>query len=557
MSGSNTKIYRATIYARLSHSDNNPLEDGDVAGTGKSESNSIVNQKELIMEFLKAKPDIQVWSVHVDDGYSGVDFDRPGFCAMMEEIKGGEVDCVIVKDLSRFGRNYIESGRYIEKIFPMLGVRFIAVNDNIDTGAENSQAGDIIVPFKNLINDAYCRDISIKIRSHLEVKRKKGLYIGAFAVYGYVKSQQNKNQLVVDPYAASVVQDIFAWKLEGKSQQTIANELNASGILSPMEYKRSCGMAFETSFKTKQQALWTPVSVGRVLKNATYTGVLLQGKESTPNYKIKKRVQKSEAEWIRVEGAHEPIISQKDFNCVQQLLKRDTRTSPKEEAVFPLAGLFYCGDCGKSMVRKTVPSGDKQYVYFVCSGNKKNKSCSSHRVREDDIINSVFLTLREHINQTLSMEKVLQFIEELPKNQAEVKKYKERIEKKQEERERAERLKLNLYEDLHDLIVTKQEYIQLKQEFDQRIEEADQCIQKYQEEMENCMQGKGKKQEWMEHFKEFKNISELSRNAAVILIDKVLAYEDARIEVIFQFADEFMRCQDILEQNVEMQWEVV
>ena len=185
------KVYHASIYLRLSK------EDGDVTSGSKNESNSISNQKSLVMDYLKDKHDIQVVSIREDDGYSGVDFNRPGFQLMLEDIKKGIIDCIIVKDLSRFGRNYIEVGRYLEKLFPMLGVRFIAVNDNYDS-LEVDTAHDIVMPFKNLINDSYCRDLSVKIRSHLAVKRKNGEFIGAFACYGYLKDPENKNHLVID-----------------------------------------------------------------------------------------------------------------------------------------------------------------------------------------------------------------------------------------------------------------------------------------------------------------------------------------------------------------------
>jgi hypothetical protein len=239
---------------------------------------------------------------------------------MMEDIKAGRINCIIVKDLSRFGRNYIEAGRYIERIFPFLGVRFIAINDGYDSAKEKSTSDDIIIPFKNLVNDAYCRDISVKIRSQLEVKRKNGEFIGSFAVYGYMKSAENKNQLVIDPYAAKIVRDIFAWKLDGLSQQGIADRLNEISEPSPMEYKRLSGLNFATSFQVNPKAKWTAVAVGRILKNPIYAGHLVQGKESTPNYKIKQRFMKPEDKWVWVENTHEPIIPQEVFDTVNRVL---------------------------------------------------------------------------------------------------------------------------------------------------------------------------------------------------------------------------------------------
>lgn len=444
MESINSKTYQAAVYLRLSR------EDGDVAEGSRLVSNSISNQKALVIDFLGSHTEIDLYGIYTDDGYSGVNFERPDFQRMLGDIRKGAVNCVIVKDLSRFGRNYIEAGRYIEKIFPMMGVRFIAITDNYDSlTAAGGYGSDMVVPFKNLINDAYCRDISIKIRSHLEMKRKKGEYIGAFAVYGYKKDERNKNRLVIDEYAAGVVRDIFAMKLRGLNQQSIAEILNGEGILSPMEYKRSVGIHFNTTFKKGVQAKWSYNTVLRILKNEVYTGVLVQGKQTTPNYKVKTQVMKPEDEWVRVEGTHEPVISKKDFNLVQELLKRDTRISPDTKALYPLAGLVRCGGCLEPMVRKTVPAGGKKYVYYVCSGNKKDRTvCSAHRITEKTLTDTVLYLLRAHIENVLTLEAAMRVIEAAPRMKADAAKFDERIAKKRGELEKAEKRKLNLYEDL-------------------------------------------------------------------------------------------------------------
>ena len=291
-------VYTADIYLRLSD------DDGD-----KPESNSIKNQREFITEFLKSMPEIRIHAERKDDGFSGVDFFRPGIQEVLQDVRSGAVNCVVVKDLSRLGRNYIETGKVLQE-FADHGVRFIAINDGYDTANAQGQASTILLPIKNLMNDSYSRDISVKIRSHLEVKKRKGQFVGAFAAYGYLKSPDDKNQLVVDDYAAEVVRDIFRWKLEGMSQQGIADRLNADGVLSPSEYKRSLGMKYISGFKSNPQAKWSAVAVGRILKNPLYIGVMVQGKTGRPNYKIKKLMEKPEDEWIRVPGAHEPIISE-------------------------------------------------------------------------------------------------------------------------------------------------------------------------------------------------------------------------------------------------------
>lgn len=548
MENNNSGTYQAAIYLRLSR------EDGDAGDGTKIVSNSISNQKALIMDFLESHTEIEIYSVYADDGYSGVNFERPNFQRMLEDIRKGSVNCVIVKDLSRFGRNYIEAGRYIEKIFPMLGVRFIAITDNYDSlEAQGGYGGDMVVPFKNLINDAYCRDISIKIRSHLEMKRKKGEYIGAFAAYGYLKDERNKNQLVIDEYAAGVVRDIFAMKLCGLSQQAIADKLNADGILSPMEYKKSVGIRLETTFKKGAQAKWCYNSVSRILKNEIYTGTLAQGKQTTPNYKIKTRVVKPEGEWVKVENAHEPIVSAKDFALVQEILKQDTRISPERDALYPLAGMLYCGGCMEPMVRKTIPAGGRKYVYYVCSGNKKDKaSCAPHRIPEPELSATVLCLLQMHIEKALTLEKAMEAIEKAPEMKADVAKFGGRIQKERGELEKAEKRKLNLYEDLKDGIISKKEYQQLKAEYDRRIGEAESSISAYEKEVKLILESKSSLHEWAREFKEYRNIQTLDRNAAAVLIKKILVHSADRIEVIYNFEDEFARCSEYISAYGEM-----
>ncbi len=260
---SKNKKFLVASYLRLSR------EDGD-----KVMSDSIANQRAMITEYVNQRDDLVLTEEYIDDGYSGTNFDRPSFRRMMEAIKKKKITCVIVKDLSRLGRNYIETGRYLEHIFPMYKVRFISILDHYDNVNTTGDVDQIIVPFKNLINDAYCRDISMKIRSHFEVKRKSGQFIGSFATYGYQKDPHNKNHLIIDPYAAEIVKSIFRMKLEGKSAQHIADELNKLGVLPPSEYKRSSGLNYDCGFRCSEEPKWAAVSVQRVLSNELYTGVM-------------------------------------------------------------------------------------------------------------------------------------------------------------------------------------------------------------------------------------------------------------------------------------------
>ena len=316
------ELYKAAIYLRISRDD----ED-------KSESDSIQNQRDLLKAFIDKDPQIELIDEFVDDGYTGTNFDRPGFMKMMEMVQNDCINCIIVKDLSRLGRNYIETGKYIDKIFPMAGVRFISVNDNYDSCRGFNDADQIVIPFKNLINDSYCRDISMKIRSQLDIKRKNGKFIGAWAGYGYKKDPNDKTHLIIDEPAAEIVKLIFNMKLEGYSASKIADYLNEMGVLTPLQYKRSLGMNCNVGYWKGDNPHWVSPMVGRILKNELYIGNLAQGKCRKINYKVKKNVPVDESEWIKVAGTHEPIVSRAVFDAVQRVLARDTRTSPHEEKV--------------------------------------------------------------------------------------------------------------------------------------------------------------------------------------------------------------------------------
>lgn len=519
------ETYRACIYTRLSR------DDGD-----KPESDSIANQRALIRDYLKQYKEITIVSEHSDDGYSGVNFERPGFAEMMDEIREGKVDCVVVKDLSRFGRNYIEAGNYIEKVFPFMGVRFIAINDSYDS-SDKSQSDSLVIPFKNLINDAYCKDISVKIRSQLEIKRKKGEYIGAFVVYGYVKDPEDHNRIIVDTYAAEVVRAIFRWKMAGMSQNRIADKLNSQGVLCPMEYKLSMGVKVQTNFRVHKQAKWSAVSVTRILTNELYTGVLLQGKSSTPNYKVKKRFDKEQSEWIRIENAHEAIITAGEFETVQELLGKDTRISPDEEALYPLAGYVVCGDCGQNMVRKTIPRRGKKYVYYVCSTNKAKKGCSSHSISENKLMDAVLHVIKEQISTVMRIEGLLEMAQSLPENQRNIFNYDAQIVKLQEEIERNKGFRMKLYESLEEGMIDKDEYFIFKKNYSDKISLAEKNIQSLEAERDAAVEKNAADYSWVNAFKKYEGIERVERQVVVNLISEIRVYEGNVVEIDFQHND--------------------
>lgn len=458
----NQKSILAADYLRLSR------EDGD-----KLESDSIRNQRSLINDFVKQHPEITLVDEYVDDGYSGTNFERPAFKRLLEDVKKKKINCIIVKDLSRLGRNYIETGRYLEKIFPFLGVRFIAVTDHYDSAAESDDADQIIVPFKNLINDAYCRDISIKIRSQLDVKRKNGQFIGSFAGYGYQKDPENKNHLIIDEYAADIVRYIFNLKMDGYSPQRIAEKLNEMGVLPPMEYKRSCGMNYNSGFRSGAKPKWAVTTVNRILTNELYTGTMVQGKNRKINYKVKECRPVAEENWIRVEKTHEAIIAEEIFQYVQSLMELDTRTAPEEESVYIFSGFLRCGDCGQNMVKRSTTKNGKRYYYYHCSTYKNGDGCSSHLISEKTVHKVVLDAIQRQIALLVNAENIIQNSGMKNYKKTELDSLEKQLVVLHEEVEKYKDLKTRLYQDMLDNIVTREEYHEYNRRFTDKLHNAE------------------------------------------------------------------------------------
>ena len=523
-------LYQADLYLRLSR------EDGD-----KAESDSIANQRDLLMDFLGAHPEIRLHKVQADDGYSGVNFQRPAFMNMMDSVRNKEINCIIVKDFSRLGRNFIETGKYIEKVFPFMGVRFISVNDHFDSAYPRTSSDNLLVPVKNLMNDAYCRDISIKIRSQLHVKRKKGQCIAPFAVYGYQKDPADKHRLIVDETAAQTVEDIFKKKLEGYSAQAIADWLNASGVLSPMEYKRFTGSHFSSPFKRNPQSKWTAVTVLRILKDPVYTGTLVQGKRSTPNYKIRQPMDVPRDQWIAVENCHEAIIERGTFENVGKILLTDTRIAPSRKTVYPFSGLVCCGDCGRNMVRKNNSVRERPYYYYICSGYKQKSGCTSHSIRDRLLDEAVLAAVQAHMAALLDLEAMFQAIKDLPHSLREVRKADSRLKEKQAELEKYRRYKAKSHEDYMDGIISQEDFASFNRRYDEKIHGVEEAVLRQEQELEKLAKGDGDGQKWIAYFKKYGTIQELDRKLAVELIDRIYVYEGQKIRIEFKFQNEYDR----------------
>lgn len=527
--------YKAAIYLRLSR------EDGDFScSSEKLESNSISNQRLVIMEYLKKCPEITFVREYCDDGYTGANFDRPDFQKMMEAVKQGEIDCIVVKDLSRFGREYIDSGVYIQKLFPLLGVRFIAINDSYDNAQPGTADNELILPFKNLMNDSYCRDISVKVRSNLEAKRRNGQFVGSKVVYGYMRSPENKNLLIIDPEAAAVVQDIFRWKMDGQSPAQIADRLNRDHIPSPIEYKKSKGSKQRTCFQTKEVAQWSAVAIYRILRNEMYTGTLVQGKTTSPNHKVKKTVQKVPGEWSRTEHAHEAIIAPAQFDLIQKLMLEDTRSPVGANSVHVFSGKVFCADCGSSMVRKVSRCKGRAYTYFICGGNKADKHlCSSHMIRESTVYDAVLAVIQAQIAAAMDLSAALRQVDSLAWENRELERIKSKRAFQEEIAEKNRRLKAGAYDDFKNGFIDRADYKIFTEQFDRQIREAVEAITRLDRERNSVIGGLAKQQGWLSQFMQYENIQELSRNSVVALVDRIEIREGKDIDVHLLHSDHF------------------
>lgn len=526
-------IYFVAVYLRLSR------DDEDIDGSTKSESNSISSQRELIRSYVREHEDMELFDIYVDDGYSGANFDRPEFKRMMADVEAGNVNCVIVKDLSRLGRDYIEAGRLIQKTFPAFHVRFIAITDHFDSQTADYNTKSLVLPVKNFINDSYCRDISQKVKSHQKLKREQGKFIAPFAMYGYHKSAEDKNKLCPDDYAADIVRKIFAWKLEGMSALAIAQRLNDLGILSPMEYKKAHGEKFCTSFQTNTVAKWSAVAVKRILTNEVYTGVMVQGKNEQINYKIKKTVVKPKDEWIRVEGTHEAIVSHEDFETVQALLTVDTRAKGGARCAHLFSGLLFCGDCREPMIRRINRYKGTSKVYFICPTRNRGQGCTRHSISEEELKAVVFQTLKAHVAVFLDMCSQLENIQDLEVNFEEVVRFDKEIERLHKEQDKYLKLRAGLYEDLKTGLITEADFKSFRTIYEKQYEEIKNALGKQEEMIKRLFRNGIASGVKLEKFKEAMEITELNRDTLLCFIRRIEVYEEKKVYVEFRWKEEF------------------
>ena len=535
------KMYKTGIYLRLSKGDR------DDGGRLRSESDSIANQRLIVQHYLEEHQEMKVVREYVDDGFTGLNYDRPQMRQLLKDIDDQKIDCVIVKDLSRFGREHIQTQQFILQNFKEKGVRFIAISDSYDSMTADSCETHLVMPVKALTNDTFSRDISAKVRASQTVKRERGECIAPFAPYGYQKDPKNHNHLIPDPEAALVVQNIYRMRMSGMTANAIVKELKDSYVYTPSIYKKKHGSTYKGPNFPKNPYAWTTTQVLRILEDEVYIGSIVQGRVSKVNYKIKKLIHHPREAWCVVPNMHEPIISKSDFDIVQSLLKRDSMKLPGGKASGIFGGLLFCGDCGKSMVRRVRrrKMGDK--ISFICSGYNKGENCSSHEIEEKDLKEIIITCLNERIKKMCRYGELAKNLDKINVSQEEAVLYDKKIMDLNAELEKCGRLKAALYQDLKEGILDEKQFDRYRQKYTEQEIELGNAIAKQKEIIANIYKNGLLADDLLERFKENAEVKELDRILLVSLVDKILIYDGNVVELVYRYRDEIETLNDILE----------
>lgn len=516
-------LFNVAEYIRLSR------EDGD-----KAESDSIGNQRKLITDYLKDKEDFILYEIYVDDGYTGTNFKRPAFQRMITDIEAGKVNCVIVKDLSRFGRDYIDTGKYLERYFPDNEVRFISITDNIDS---LKQAYDMLLPIKNIFNEQYARDISKKVHASMKTKQKAGEFIGAFASYGYRKSPADKNKLVIDEYAAGIVRRIFQMYISGVGKNSIAIALNKEGIVCPSEYKKLNGENYKNSHRLESTSYWTYSTINRLLLNEMYAGNMVQGRRNQRMRSKQRAIDKED--WIIVEKTHEAIIDKETWEKAQCLLKRRTRNLDLNTNMSIFAGFLKCGDCGRSLVKKVrTPRNGESIINYYCGTYVRSgrQYCTPHPMPHL-ILQTIILEDLQTIIQ--SIEDLREVVMQNQKAAIKVKRVTdaEKI-RLNTELDKVQKLKKAIYEDYREELISKEEFVSYRQDYLKKEELLTKQLESIGEQQDAETAPDIFESPWIKRLLELKSIGELDRDIVVEMIHEVKAFENHKIKITYNFSSE-------------------
>ncbi|MEA5009064.1 recombinase family protein [Clostridium tyrobutyricum] len=546
------KVFKTALYVRLSIEDIRDRKDSD----------SIENQTYLIKQFVEERPYLDIYDIYTDNGQKGTNFDRPEFNRLMEDIRSGKVNCIVVKDLSRFGRDYLETGNYLEKIFPFLGVRFISINDNYDSFNPESSNEGLIISLKNLLNDVYTKDISKKIISTFRERQSKGEFLGAHVPYGYSRPLDGSYKLVIDEEAASVIRQIYKWKVEGLSDTVIARRLNDMEIPSPSKYKYLKGEWKNARYNNN---IWQRQAIKIITENEVYLGHKIYGKIQASLYEGKRKSRVPKDEWTIIENDHEPIIDQETFDIVHnkrmevhkefsERLEKNKHFENKENIFKEIA---ICGDCKRKLLRRRRIKKGILSHYFLCSTYEDNSGykCTRKHISEENMIDAVYGIICTQIELATTKDDIIKKANSSIRFKSEKDKIQSEIEKVETEIERKASLCSSIYDDYLEKLLTEQEYLFAKNKYEKDRDKLKDRLEKLRLEKKKYDETYTYENKWLAAFRAFKDEKTLTREMVTALIETVELCSNNEIEVKFKFKDEYeelVNYLDTLEAEVKL-----
>lgn len=525
---------RVAMYLRLSS------EDGDLKDTGKAESESISNQRGLLQNFISSRSEFSGAEISefCDDGWSGKNFERPDFLRMMEQVKQGQIHCIVVKDLSRFGRDYLVVGNYISRVFPFMGVRFIAVNDGFDS-SRPQDIDSLDTSFKTLIYDLYSRELSGKVKNAKRMRAEKGFFLSPFAPYGYVKDPEDKNRLLIDKEAAEVVRRIFAWTIDGVRPTEIAAMLNREGVPTPMLYKRAAGCSRDRWPSIHEENFWTQGNIFKILRDERYIGKCVYGKRERDMVGNWHTVKRSRADWIVVDETHEGIVSKDDFQKVASRMKEYREFVPSVSEKNPLRRKVICGTCGHAMML----SNTKTARYHCRTLHLETEfNCTSEGILQADVHEMVVTLIRTYAAYAVSLEHLLVLQKE--RIQTEKKQARRELAVLQSRKNQFEKALQDLYEKLIDGTIDKETYLSHKASNQAKMQELSDQMKRLEK---NTQTTTGQGGAFIEKYKEYAELETLTSEIANDVVKRVTVHKDGGIEIELALRDELEKLLTCLE----------
>lgn len=526
------KVYRAGLYARIS-----------VETERKREADTIGNQLQLLKDYVSEHSDLNVFDIYSDDDISGTDFIRPEFSRMMNDLRDGKIDCIIVKDLSRLGRNYLESGEYIEMVFPFFRCRFISVTDRFDT---KFQQADISVQLKNMANEMYAKDISRKICSTMRTIQDQGKFAGSRAPYGYRLDPADKHHLIIDEETAPIVKQLFELLAEGNTVHFVATTMNANGIPSPGRLLYERGIASTDHFKNSK---WYMQTVRRILQDEIYLGWMVSGKfRSTYHSTGKKGSQPvPREEWIVTKGTHEPIVTEELFNKVQEYFVRMKEehgqtavynSKSKKASIFK--GHLRCGECGQAMFLRNKHSHGKVTAWYYCAlhENYNSSYCVKKAVKKQDVEDIALKLIRTQIKLFTDAREMIIALNKKESSKTKHRIYSDQIRNVKKQIEKYMSLKASLYEDFANGVLSQSDYISMGQEYAQKADELRIFLAELEKEAQKYSQTYAMNGSWAQIIQQYQNAETLTEEMIDAFIDEMILYNNGHVEVKFRFKDE-------------------